>query len=626
MTRKIWVLLIIIAGFMFMPHAAAIDVEKGVVFLSEVGGGNITFGANVTTTGITWVGDQVRIADLVYDGSAWGDIGFRAPTTSTTMNITHIDETHIVIDTTQASATTYEVYLNTAEAPNVTGATSSNYASPTLSYNMAAAGTVTLDWVVSYILLDSYTEGNHTSTIGLTAVFPGSIPGVYRDALGQTFNSTTEAKIGSAIFYIQRVGSPTGDLHAALYAHTGTFGTTGRPTGALLALSDPVDIASLGVGLTLVTFNFTGANRTRLEANTQYGIGLQIMSGSITLTKRVGVSRDAAGPTHEGNAYSRDLTWSADAWDNIFYLYGIAESPVNLDAETDGFITQNKGEWLNVTVRDYNGWENLDNVTVKVDTNGDVNTFSLQWDQTTDVFSETIDADAICLLNATRSNRVTLNASAIELRFYFNMIGGEQGVGNVTVTSYDDEGFSDVDEYVGAFGFTTFNITSALWALINSVFASFGVIDWVGKTTTFIAAVVAHFADSLIGLATMINLQFQIIWAVFGWFTGWVTRIITTVLAIGTAMSNIMNGATGGFTNLWTSFNFSSWIDIVPVFLIVWWVQTVTRRAKTQGLFTVLNGDFNAFANIFAFFMTAFAAIIGYVEGKIGYLSNYLGL
>ena len=627
-------LALILVLSLLIQIVAAVDYDKTTIFLSEVGGGDITFVEDISADSLTWVGNQIRFTNLTFDAFNWGDIGFRAPSTSTTMDITITNATHISIDTTQASNTTFEVYLNTVTGPNVTGAASSSYSLPTLSYNMSGAGTVTLDWTSAppiipapiYILLDSFTEGNHTSDVGITAVYPGVIWGPVAGR-GQTFNSSTEAKIGAVVFYIRRVGLPTGALHAALYAHTGVFGTSGTPTGTVLALSDPIDIAALSTILTPVTFNFTGANQTRLEFNTTYSIGLQAMNGTLTAANRVGVSRDAVSPTHEGNAYNLDNeVWDFDAWDHIFYLYGIAEAPTNLDAETDGFITQNHEEWVNVTVRDYNNWENLDNVTVRVDTKEDVNTFSLQWIQATDVFSETIDAENICTLNVTRSTRVTLNASAIDLCFLINMTGGNQGLGNITVTSYDEEGLSDVDEYVGAFGFTTFNLSDAVWDLVNSVFAKFGVIDWVGQTTTFIATVVAHFAASLIGLATMINLQFQVIWAVFGWFTGWVTRIITTVLAIGTAMSNIMNGVTGGFTNLWTSFNFSSWIDIVPIFLIVWWVQTVTRRAKTQGLFTVLNGDFNAFANIFAFFMGAFAAIIGYVESKIGYLSNYLGL
>ena len=498
---------------------------------------------------------------------------------------------------------------------------------------MAGAGTDTLGWDAPpeenpkvHILMDSYTEAFTTSRDIKTA-HPS--PNATISAVGQSFNSSMDARITSVQFYLSELGNPTGTLTAVLYAHSESFGINGTPTGAALATSDPIigttlpDFATYGY----VAFNFSGANMYPLVSEQNYFIVIEGTSGPLNGADYVRVGTSNTVPVHDGNqAYYANNGWSPSGNDVMFYLYVEGLAPENLDAETDGFITQNKEEWLNVTVRDYNGWTNLDNVTVKVDTNGDVNTFSLQWVQATDVFSETIDADNICLLNASRSTSVTLNASTIKLAFYLNMTGGEQGVGNITVTSYDDEGFSDVDEYVGVFGFTAFDISAALWALINSVFASFGVIDWVGQTTTFIAAVVTHFADSLIGLATMINLQFQVIWGVFGWFTGWATRMITTALAFGTAMRNIMNGATGGFTDLWGTFNFTDWIDIVPVFLIVHWINTVNRRAKTQGLFTVLNGDINAFANVFAFFMGAFSAIIGFVEGKVSVLTNYLSL
>jgi len=373
-------------AFLFVLSVnALIEFDQNVIFQSVVGGGNITFGLDSTALEITWIGDQVRFTNLTFDGVPWNNIiGFSAPINSTTMNVTLINATHIVIDTTQTENTTYGVYLNTGLGPTVTGADSSNYALPTLSYNMTANGTVTLSWdsppdqAVTYILLDSYTEGNRTSDVGITAVYPGSVPGPVAGR-GQTFNSSTEARIGRVVFYIARDGNPTGDLHAALYAHTGTFGVNGKPTGPILALSDPIDSATLGVGLTLVSFNFTGANRTRLEVNTTYSIGLQAMNGVLSAPNRVIMSRDAGG-AHEGNAYYLDDgVWGPDAWDNIFYLYGIAQAPVNLDAETDGYLTINKEEWLNVTVRDYNGWENIQNVTVKVDTYGDAETFSFQW-------------------------------------------------------------------------------------------------------------------------------------------------------------------------------------------------------------------------------------------------------
>ena len=103
--------------------------------------------------------------------------------------------------------------------------------------------------------------------------------------------------------------------------------------------------------------------------------------------------------------------------------------------------------------------------------------------------------------------------------------------------------------------------------------------------------------------------------------------MISGVISFGTAMKNIMNGISTGTSNLWSDFNFAAWgPDLMPVFLIVYWINSVSKRAKTQGLFTTLNGDLNAFANVFAYFMGVFNGLIGFIEGRINWFANFLNI
>jgi len=166
---------------------------------------------------------------------------------------------------------------------------------------------------------------------------------------------------------------------------------------------------------------------------------------------------------------------------------------------------------------------------------------------------------------------------------------------------------------------------------INSAFEFFGILDFMNQAITFVNSIGAHFVDSLINLAVLINLQFQVIWQVWGWATGWFTRMITAVLNFGNQLSMILNGTHPllvGPVDLWNYFNFASAgqavFDVAPIFLILYWIDSMGKRARTQGSFQVIYGDLGAFANVFAYFMGAFSTLIGFIEGKISWLLNAL--
>jgi hypothetical protein len=62
----------------------------------------------------------------------------------------------------------------------------------------------------------------------------------------------------SCKFYLRKDGSPIGNAYVKLYAHSGTFGVDGVPTGPALATADTVlDISTLTTSYQLITFKFT---------------------------------------------------------------------------------------------------------------------------------------------------------------------------------------------------------------------------------------------------------------------------------------------------------------------------------------------------------------------------------
>ena len=164
-------------------------------------------------------------------------------------------------------------------------------------------------------LVDSYSESNQDSA------WPVSAGAGLAQKVGQTFISTG-GQIGSAKFYLKKNSTPTGNATAVLYAHTGTFGTNGTPTGVALATSDTFDVSTLTGSYQLVTFNFPTPYNSII--NTEYCISFEYSGGDSG--KYVDVGRDATSPSHAGNNFVGGIDgapdWSSfDTIDIIFYVY-----------------------------------------------------------------------------------------------------------------------------------------------------------------------------------------------------------------------------------------------------------------------------------------------------------------
>jgi hypothetical protein len=102
---------------------------------------------------------------------------------------------------------------------------------------------------------------------------------------------------------------------------TGTLGSTSTPVGAPLAVSDPVNVASIGSSFALTTFGFSGANRVALAAATNYCIAVSYAGGDTLDWLAAGT--DVTSPTATGNSsFSGDgASWSSSTVDVCFYVY-----------------------------------------------------------------------------------------------------------------------------------------------------------------------------------------------------------------------------------------------------------------------------------------------------------------
>lgn len=112
---------------------------------------------------------------------------------------------------------------------------------------------------------------------------------------GQTFQ-TPPASISGVKFYLKQLGTATGNCYAVLYAHQGTYGVTGTPTGTSLATSDTVNAGTVvATDYDEVEFTFSTAYPSNFGI---YGVGLHYHSasdGDNTLYMARGLATDHPG-------------------------------------------------------------------------------------------------------------------------------------------------------------------------------------------------------------------------------------------------------------------------------------------------------------------------------------------
>src|SRR5262249_25971905 len=101
---------------------------------------------------------------------------------------------------------------------------------------------------------DGFTESNYGAYfyIGAGTTF-------YPAGAAQSFTGDG-GQLKSVKFDLSKVGAPTGYAVAQIYAITGTFGSTAKPSGSALASSNPLDVSSLPTSFALSEFTFSGLN------------------------------------------------------------------------------------------------------------------------------------------------------------------------------------------------------------------------------------------------------------------------------------------------------------------------------------------------------------------------------
>jgi hypothetical protein len=155
------------------------------------------------------------------------------------------------------------------------------------------------------------------------------------DAVAQSFTGAGFDLI-SCKFVLSKLGTPTGNCYAKLYAHSGTYGTSSVPTGSALATSDAFDVSTLSSTPTWHELSFS--TPYTLVDGTKYCIVAEFTGGNNINYIYV---RYKNSDVHEGN-FSRRVTsggsWSSQSsWDVAFMAFAeITNSDITGDDLTRG--------------------------------------------------------------------------------------------------------------------------------------------------------------------------------------------------------------------------------------------------------------------------------------------------
>jgi|GEM_PF-2275094 len=234
----------------------------------------------------------IRLADLAYTTTAASGTKDAAAGASCTVKHAMMVALKPLVQTSPT------VTLNSPSDASVTGNittvlnfTGTDAQSDTLEYEVQIDTVNTFDGTKTW--MDSYSESNQNDFAPLGSPNDST----EKSAGGQTFTGNGEV-IDVCQFYLKKVGSPTSFMRAKIYAHSGTWGSTGIPS-TLLATSSPIASSELTTSYQLIEFSFPAAYTT--TNGTKYVCVLDFTETGSN-TNYIALGGDTVNKTHSGNA------------------------------------------------------------------------------------------------------------------------------------------------------------------------------------------------------------------------------------------------------------------------------------------------------------------------------------
>lgn len=225
----------------------------------------------------------------------------------------------------------------------------------------AAPLAASIDWAQ---ITPSLNSSDTVQNSGVTMYYSGATTAGY----AQSFHNTTAGIWGGVKVYLKKVEGTPGTLDATtitaqLFAHTGVFGTSSKPTGSALATTTAKHGTDVTGSYVLLTFNPTTSYT--LASNTDYVVTIVLGSGgnaSNYFLLGTDTTLSAAG-----NASSTvdGSTWVVDSTQDMsFLLYSGGVTPVILDGNIVHMITSTNSTYDVIAITDTTKVYGLTDTTV----------------------------------------------------------------------------------------------------------------------------------------------------------------------------------------------------------------------------------------------------------------------
>jgi len=129
---------------------------------------------------------------------------------------------------------------------------------------------------------------------------------------------------------------------------------------------------------------------------------------------------------------------------------------------------------------------------------------------------------------------------------------------------------------------TTFRILD----LVVAAFNFFGLSDISTPLFATISAFTTFFTSSSSAIILLITQIMTLVLFVSGSLIFWLTSFITFFINLFTIIGSIIDGTSSvqtGIGNMWTFFNFSAWVNFVPIVVFISWLDSLEKRRKQTG-------------------------------------------
>jgi len=140
--------------------------------------------------------------------------------------------------------------------------------------------------------------------------------------VGQSFEVATSGKLKELLIAIKSNGTISGSFTFAIYAHSGTYGSSSIPSGSALATSDSFNTSGVSSSYASKTIVFSGANQIIMTSGERY---VFVCTYSNTSWPNALLMQNKTPSFYSGNQSYNSGGWNAlSGYDMAFDLQGDA--------------------------------------------------------------------------------------------------------------------------------------------------------------------------------------------------------------------------------------------------------------------------------------------------------------